>query len=106
MHCCRNKAQKFALVNLKCQLQKKQVEQVCHFCIFEFVFNHGHNYRRGKKYSVVVLVIFNLMCTIFRPGKKLINVHLVMRLHVSNTLHKSVLYYMPSCCELILSSLQ
>ena len=29
------------------------------------------------------------------------NVHVVMRLRVSNTLHKSVLY-MPSCCELIL----
>ena len=38
------------------------------------------------------------MCTIFRPGK---NVHVVMRLRVSNTLHKSVLY-MPSCCDLIL----
>ena len=29
------------------------------------------------------------------------NVHVVMRLRVSNALHKSVLY-MPSCCELIL----
>ena len=35
------------------------------------------------------------MCTIFRPGKNKCT-H-VMRLRVSNTLHKSV----PSCCELI-----
>ena len=70
LHCCTNKTQKFALVNFKMSTPKKQVEQVCHFYILKFVFNHGHNYRGGKQSSVVVLVICNLMCTMFRPGKK------------------------------------
>ena len=38
----------------------------------------------------------------FRPGKNKYT-H-VMRLHVSNTLHKSVLY-MPSCCDFVYNSL-
>ena len=70
------------------------MEQVCHFCILKFVFNHGHNYRGGKQSSVVVLVT---SCVQFLDQEK-INVHVVMRLRVSNTLHKSVLY-MPSCYE-------